>query len=393
MKSPESRGFAPEIETETPELEPHEKLEAVELWENVVGTKGPAIENVAEASSAELRRWMRESLVENTRQMLREWGIQPSRFVLEEIESSSDSDRKAELQQKYIGGMLNQIRQKEEEIRETDNPPNSACVPTEMERVKNFNCFGATVIGESFLEDAGIDAELGYIPSHREGHLVNIVTLANGDEMVIDVNAKRMDAYDTRLIETGDFEVRELIDPEINIDNARHFLVMPSSELPGVILRVLESVKKRKQPNTKPFRERLGELLDRSTLSSVREKLFDDISKAEQNPVIAKEMQENRIRTGVSDFTEAYYDRLSDDDKFNIDRDFEFNVEGFLASAEDETYAAPDGASEATIKYMKFIARGMRELKKKSPEAYEKERQSQIAKIQKTLDARKEFQE
>lgn len=160
-----------------------EKKQIGEFWpEMILGVSAEQDQiDVSKMNEEEIRRWMYDGLIGETEKLIEEWGIKADAELIEKISVENDLEARAQLQIEYIK------KCQQEMIRFFDSVKNESSRwsswPRNMRESGNVNCVGATLIGISLLDRAGIENYFG----SPVGHAVNIVRLSNGNWWYVDL--------------------------------------------------------------------------------------------------------------------------------------------------------------------------------------------------------------
>lgn len=185
--NPEQRNFNKqeniEVASEQRDLSPEQKKILGEAWTEMIVENVAVPENISEMSSAEMKKWLFDSIMADTGRLIEELDLQADADLATKITNTENLEEKSALELAYIKQAHAQV---DEIVKNFDESGNRSSKwdswPKRMRETKEFNCVGATLLGLKLLEQSGVESYYG----NPRGHVLNIVRLANGDWWYVD---------------------------------------------------------------------------------------------------------------------------------------------------------------------------------------------------------------
>ena len=370
---------------ESQELSVKDKKSLADSWTTMVVDSEEEPGNITEMDDAGVKKWMYESLMDDTNRLIDEWRIKPDEELIAKIQDEEDLEKKAKYEIKYIESIHKKIQhvrdafnnaRKKEHV-EKSNKWDSW--PKKMREGKDFNCVGATLLGIIFLEKAGIECSYGS-PS---GHAVNIAKLSNGDMWYVDFNNDKSQTRQIDPIKTEEADgisVLKFVEP---VNRYKIIPVLDNSEIPLFVLGNLSALNKEAQEKEIPATEE--EKRDKEEAESTLSKFKNEYSNIDFGKISERlypeygeigegeEMKMENERVGFLDSFEApieeYTRSLSKkwvDDLVKEIKKLE-EIEGFF-SGDDRILSE----SSETLKNILYLYRkSLEKIKVQRPELYQ----------------------
>jgi len=236
----QQRTASPEGSAEKREVAPEERSKVISAWNELVLGHAEQAPDKTLASDQELNEWLNNSLEREYERLVEELGFETDASRMEEISRENDPSRRAELELNYIREAVAAVQERVKNFdRSGTHSTKWDSWPAAIRETREFNCAGATGIGKTLLERAGVEQYLG----KAAGHVVNVAKLSNGDWWFVDfMNGERV----TKKIEPAERELAgqralEFRDPDIDY---RLVLLRPKNELASSVLGNMAHLKR-----------------------------------------------------------------------------------------------------------------------------------------------------
>lgn len=164
------------------ELTLEEKKNLCQMWVDLVVDCEKMPEDIDDFSSEEVKEWLFQSLMHDTKRLLVEWDLEPDEMEIKKTALESDIDKKAELEKEYILSMHKKVSERLAFLKDSKGSYRWASWPKLMRKERGSKCAGASMLGVEILESAGIESYCG----NPAGHVVNLAKLSNGDWWYVD---------------------------------------------------------------------------------------------------------------------------------------------------------------------------------------------------------------
>lgn len=191
------------------ELSLETKKQLVDFWRKaVVGEVDPP-KNLEDDN---LKEWLYKTIMEDAYKLTTEWQLLPNQELIKEIASEKDKDKKSELEFKFLESIKQMVGDLDEKFKKLSEEGrllawNSS--PRAMRKNKDFDCTGATLLGNSLLSQASIESYHG----SPGGHSVNIAKLSNGEWVWLDLKNKTIQKIDPTIREIDGGKLFDLSKP------------------------------------------------------------------------------------------------------------------------------------------------------------------------------------
>ena len=164
------------------DLSLEEKRQLSQMWVDLFVDCEKMPEHAENLSNAEMREWMFQSLMHDSKRLLAEWDLEPDEKLIGDIVREGDSDAKTKLEKDYILDMHKRFTAKIATFDHSGKSAKWSSWPQEMRAQSLCNCVGASTLGIEILESAGITSYFG----NPAGHIVNIARLSDGKWWYVD---------------------------------------------------------------------------------------------------------------------------------------------------------------------------------------------------------------
>jgi hypothetical protein len=299
------------------ELSSEQKKTLGDVWTEMAvdGVKAP--EDIITKSNEEIKKWLYSSVIEDTEKLFLELGLKTDQELINKINQAENPGDKAKLELEYIKNSHAQVDEIVKKFKTGDKSTKWDSWPKRMRETKEFNCVGATLIGNIFLEKAGIKSFYG----NPTSHVVNIVKLKNGDWWYVDfLNGKQniikikpefMTINDTPTLKIDNPNIDYHLIPISNISETAGFVLGNLSSLqhdadsPDISDDNIEKIE------AKRYLNQYGQNFQKADFSLLHETLYPKTIAVHESQEMKSEEARIRLLWKIEDSMRKYVNALS----------------------------------------------------------------------------------
>jgi hypothetical protein len=363
---------------ERQELSVEQKLILKKIWAEMVVDSTSSFDDIENLEQENFKKELYKKTMGDVDNLIDEWGLEPDQELIELIKKNENEEERAVLELEYI---------KREHAKIDDQTKNFKKIwekstrwdswPKRMRETKEFNCVGATLLGISYLERAGIKSYFG----SPYGHAVNIARLSNNDWWYVDFRNGKRSVIKIEPEETFTNKVKVL---KINNPNIAYGLipVFDNSEIIAPIIGNLSTLKHEahdpdisderiEKKEAQEYLKKYEDNFSKIDFKTVQQSLSPDVANMEETEEMKRE--EKRILSLI-DFEKPFQDymkNLSQEQRRGMIEEAKIRKEKIenLFYEGDETIlseAGPELKKALTIFLQEF-----QKMKENQPEIYE----------------------
>lgn len=342
-----------------------EKNKISQVWVDLFVDCEKVPENIENLSNADMREWLFQTLMHDTKRLLFEWDLAPDEKQIGNIVRESDPIQKAQLEKEYI---LEMHRRFTEKIATFDSAGKSSMWsswPKEMRAQGLCNCVGASTLGIEILESAGITSYYG----NPVGHVVNVVRLSDGKWWYVDFlnGSSQCKEIDVQEILINDMHVLKIDDAAIDY---RLIIYGDNDNMPAYIASNIvgmdHEVDDMDLPDNnvdkiyakKYLAKNKDKMLPENEMNAILKKLYPDMNKKYGSP----EMDAERIRIRELYGTEgedalSFMRSLTDHEEKELLHEISQNVDLIEKLLRDNDPAVYQTASKNTTEFLQRLTK------------------------------------
>ncbi|MCX6778970.1 MAG: hypothetical protein NTU97_01950 [Candidatus Magasanikbacteria bacterium] len=360
--------------TEAKDLSQAEKEALVLVWQKLVlGQEGETVD-LSTKSLEETRKWLQQSLMAEIKKLTTEWDVKQGLDILKDSSLGSLADRQL-LFIEYIKDQFS-IRTKKF-APATEKSSKFDSWPAMMQQNKQFNCVGGSLLGASFLEQAGIKFWQG----SAVGHAINIAQLDDGRWLYVDflnglvkeITPKIKEVRGQTMLEVDDGEVWYKNIHLLSADAVGVYVLGNLSALINEAQEEMGTATKEEEVDyfaAKEYFQANKDLLMKTSLHDLRAKLYPEVVKIGELDEIETERHIKEATKKMDILISRDYNRLikreGSDEK--LTEEVQKRISDILNWLNNFEGEFPQGVSELLGGFLKIVQDGLREIKKEQPE-------------------------
>lgn len=379
-KTPQFEQPKKEVNIEQQELSREQKKMLGEIWTEMIIDSGEVPKNIEEMTQVEIKQYLFESIMNDIEKFSQELGLRIDIKLVEKIQHAKSLEEKSALELEYIKQAHAQV---DELVKKFDRSSKSTkwdSWPKKMRETKEFNCVGATLIGIYLLEKGGIASKYG----RPYGHVINIVKLSNGEWWYVDF---RNGPRNIIKLKPGEINISNVPTLKINHPDIDYRLIplYKNSEVAGSVLGNLSLLQhEAENKNTtnkdeivekkeaKEYLEKYGQNFQKVNFSFLHQLLYPDFINFDKTSEMQKEIKqinsmlvfEKSIRDFTKTLTKNQEKILLEEIKTRRD-----DIENFFYKNNKSVLQT---VSSELKKILELLEEGLRIVKEKQPEIYQK---------------------
>lgn len=362
---------------ETPDLSAHDKSALAHSWTEMIVSGVEVPSDIQESDPSRLKDWLIETLGDDTQRLIEEWGLKTDQDVVLRIRQESDSEKKSGLALEYIMAIHSQVDTLTHGFDKSGRKSTRwDSWPRIMRETKEFNCVGATLLGERLLSAAGIESYCG----NPVGHVVNIVRLPNNDWWYVDFRNGKGSVLKIEAEEAELSGVRVLKINHPRLD-CRVIPLFDRGELPGVVLDNVSALKQEamdpKIPDDSPgkneavlYMKRFSDDFARTDFSRLHETLYPQLTEILETP----EMQEEVVRLDLVEMADRAIKQLGvhipEEKREALLAEVRTRLDDIRRFFAEDDSVVLEGVSEDLRRVLELYGRGLAKLREERPEMH-----------------------
>lgn len=369
------------------ELNAEQKRHLGDIWIRVVlGTDEQPPENIADFSHDQLIGWMAASLDRESAKLFSEWALRGDPAVIDQIRSETNPEKRAELELRYIRDVHERFQKHLEPFQKIARSTKWDSWPQRISKTGDFNCVGATLLGEQALKEAGLKPMIGY----PTGHVVNLTKLSNGELWYVDFmnsehNIRRIQPTERQIAGQTVFEIDD------DFLDYRLIIVKEPEQIVSAVLGNLSGMQHDAiDPNVPDGLEKQAAIsqvqefeheISSVDIGGIDHSLFGKQHQIYQTPEWQREEKRIAGLWSDDDFRKTFAQTLTGPEQHALLRGLKEFSEAIRVYLLDESSALP-AVDEPTGRFISGYRDALRELREKDSETYREMVEKMLKRVQ-----------
>ncbi len=359
------------------ELSGERKKALADLWTEVAIDNAIPPQEIEAMSSAEIKKWLFESLMSDVDILAEEWGMDLDVALIEKIQQTESGFEREKLEIEYFLAAHAKI---DERVKKFSRSPEKSAKwdswPKKMRETGEFNCVGATLLGIRALGAAGIENYLG----NPYGHAVNIVKTSAGNWFYVDFRNGKRNVFnlEPEIVKINEVTVLKVKSPRtdyrlIPIDDVEDISSSIIANFSSLAREAVDPSVPDQSPEKKDAKEimdRYGAKLNCEELDDFDEALFPGIIHFDETPETQEEKRRLKSQRNFEDEIAVYLRAFPDgtEERERINAEIKKNWEKMIAFILRDDRTIFEGASDNFKAFLKVLDGALSRLKSQPPE-------------------------
>ncbi|MFH1315326.1 MAG: hypothetical protein ABIH67_02905 [Candidatus Uhrbacteria bacterium] len=331
-------------------------------------------------SSKETVKWMYKTLMQDVNTLVQDWKLSPDQEVIDGIKTEKDTEIRSQKEIEYIYEIQARL---DSWARGFDHSGEKSTKwdswPKRMQETGEYNCVGATMIGMSLLEQAGIKNYFG----SPAGHAVNIVELSNGKFWYVDLrnSTHNIREIDPKFKKVGQIDVIEINDDLIDY---RLVALLDHEQVIGGILHNLAAMENTatQEPDSnenvevreaKEMFEQSPEIFNGTSYGDIADGLFPEHKVLHDNDEIRQDFERVQDIRAKRSETIKFFETITPAEYVELMKEAGGKTDAIEAFFIEDDDSILSECGQGLKMFLKDCARSYAELKIKDHPEYERE--------------------